>query len=292
MSIKSPPALVVGIDGSRDGLIALAWAVRYAGRRGLTLRAVHVVDDDRPSPPAPPAAYDDGSGEIEEAAAELTRLGFRDATGEVRHGHPATTLLELASESGSVLVIGRRGLGGFAELVIGSTSQVCAALSTGTLVVVPDEWDPEASPKGRVVVGVDGSADCQAALGFAFDTAALEEAELEAVHAANVPESYPPPDLWMDPEQQPWIPHAKILVAESLAGWREKYPDVDVRTRCTDGHPVQALAVESAEADLVVVGGRGRTQFSPLLLGSVARGLLHHSKCPVAVVHHETRVAA
>ena len=67
--------------------------------------------------------------------------------------------------------------------------------------------------------------------------------------------------------------------------------EVEIRTRCTDGHPVQVLALESAEADLVVVGGRGRTQFTPLLLGSVARGLLHHSKCPVAVVHHESRVA-
>ncbi|MGW1342669.1 universal stress protein [Kribbella sp. NPDC002412] len=291
MSTKPQPPLIVGIDGSRDGLIALAWAVRHARRRGLALRAVHVVDDDRPAPDAPPAGHDDGSDELEDTACELARLGFPDATAEVQHGHPAKTLLELASESGSTLVIGRRGLGGFAELVLGSTSQLCAALSTGTLVVVPDEWNPEAAPKGRVVVGVDGSVDCQAALGFAFETAGIEGAELEAVHAANLPENYPATDLWPDPEQRPWIPHAEAILSGSLAGWPEKFREVEIRTRCTDGHPVQVLALESAEADLVVVGGRGRTQFTPLLLGSVARGLLHHSKCPVAVVHHESRVA-
>ncbi|MFI7063580.1 universal stress protein [Kribbella sp. NPDC050124] len=285
-------ALVVGIDGSRDGLTALAWAVRHAARRGLALCAVHVVDDDRPSSDTPPVGYDDGSGEIEEAAAELDRLGFTDATAEVRHGHPASVLLDLASAGGSTLVIGRRGLGGFAELVVGSTSQVCASLSTGTLVVVPDEWNPDAAPHGRVVVGVDDSADCQAALGFAFETADLEGAELKAVHAANLPESYPATDLWIDPAEQPWLARSEVLVTEALAGWREKYPEVTVRTSCTDGHPVQLLALESGEADLVVVGGRGRTRYTPLLLGSVARGLLHHTKSPVAVIHHESRPAA
>jgi len=130
------PGLIVGIDGSRDGLIALAWAVRHAAERHLPLCAVHVVDDDRRAAGVPVLEYDDGSDVIEEAAGELDRLGFTDATLEVRHGHPASTLLDLATTA-SALVIGRRGMGGFAELVLGSTSQVCAALAVGTLVVVP-----------------------------------------------------------------------------------------------------------------------------------------------------------
>ncbi len=258
MSPYPPPPVVVGIDGSRDGLIALAWAVRHARERHVPLRTVHVVDDDRPASGVPAVEYDDGTEVIEEAAAELERLGFTDVTLEVRHGHPPSTLLDLAATA-SALVIGRRGMGGFAELVLGSTSQVCTALAPGTLIVVPDQWNPEAPAHRRIVVGVDGSIDCQAALGFAFETAALQGAEVEAV------------------------------VAESLAGWRHKYPDVAVRTRCTDNHPVQLLSAESARADLVVVGGRGRTQFTPLRLGSVPRSLLHHTHCPVAVIHHEDR---
>jgi len=180
-------------------------------------------------------------------------------------------------------------MGGFAELVLGSTSQVCTALAPGTLIVVPDQWNPEAPAHRRIVVGVDGSIDCQAALGFAFETAALQGAEVEAAHAADLPETFPANDLWTDPDDQPWTAQADAVVAESLAGWREKYPEIAVRTRCTAGHPVQLLSLESARADLVVVGGRGRTQFTPLRLGSVSRGLLHHSQCPVAVIHREGR---
>ncbi len=288
MSPYPPPPVVVGIDGSRDGLIALAWAVRHARERHVPLRTVHVVDDDRPASGVPAVEYDDGTEVIEEAAAELERLGFTDVTLEVRRGHPPSTLLDLAATA-SALVIGRRGMGGFAELVLGSTSQVCTALAPGTLIVVPDQWNPEAPAHRRIVVGVDGSVDCQAALGFAFETAALQGAEVEAAHAANLPDSYPAHDLWTDPDDQPWAAQADAVVAESLAGWRHKYPDVAVRTRCTDNHPVQLLSAESARADLVVVGGRGRTQFTPLRLGSVSRSLLHHTHCPVAVIHHEDR---
>lgn len=286
MSAQPPSPVVVGIDGSRDGLLALEWAVRFAGQRQLPLRAVYVVDDARTLPPAVATAPDDGSEAAEEAADELFRLGFTAGSVEVRHGDPAMRLVELAAHA-SALVIGRRGMGGFAELVLGSTSQVCAALAPGTLIVVPDSWQPDAAAQGRVLVGVDGSADCQAALGFAFETAARQNSELLAVHAAHLPETFPPPDVWLDPDDQPWTARAEAVVAGSLAGWREKYPEVVVRTRCTSGHPVQLLARESALADLVVVGGRGQTQFSPLRMGSVSRGLLHHSQCPVAVIHPE-----
>jgi len=283
-----PPPVVVGIDGSRDGLLALEWATRYAGQRQLPLRAVHVVDDERAVPQAPTSAPDDGTEAAEEAADELDRLEFTAGSVEVRHGDPAMQLLELAARA-SALVVGRRGMGGFAELVLGSTSQVCAALAPGTLIVVPDSWRPDAAAHGRILVGVDGSADCQAALGFAFETAALQNAELRVVHAANLPETFPPPDVWLDPDDHPWTAQAEAVIAASLAGWREKYPQIVVRTRCTHGHPVQLLARESATADLVVVGGRGQTRFSPLRLGSVSRGLLHHSQCPVAVIHPEDR---
>lgn len=106
-----------------------------------------------------------------------------------------------------------------------------------------------------VVVGVDGSAGSQAALDFAFETASMRGSEVLVVHAADVPETYPRPDRWLDPTNAPWTDAAALLVAESLAGWSEKYPDVVVRTRFVPGHPVQVLALESRPADLVVVGG-------------------------------------
>ncbi|MEU4191730.1 universal stress protein [Kribbella sp. NPDC026611] len=293
MSAKLP--VLVGIDGSRDGLVALIWAASYATLQHAPLHVLHVMDEYLHKPSVTPLWPDDGSQVLEEARDELERLGFTDASLEVRHGHPANVLLELAEEA-QALVVGRRGLGGFAELVLGSTSQVCTALSTDIpLIVVPDTWDPACPPHGRIVVGVDGSAEGQEALRFGFQLAAATNAELHGVHAIEVRESNQDP--WIDPNdcspqavgrvrlRQPWADEADELLAQTLDGWAAKYPEVPVRQRGVTDHPVLVLAHESKSADLIVVGGVGRTAFSDLRLGPVARGLLHHSTCPVAVVH-------
>ncbi|GAA1599434.1 MULTISPECIES: universal stress protein [Kribbella] len=278
--------VLVGIDGSRDGLIALTWAASYATLRKAPLHAVYVVDRQRELPAGVPSDKpDDGTEVLGDALDELDRLGFRNASLEVRHGHPAQILLDL-SERSQALVIGRRGMGGFAELVLGSTSQVCTALATKVpLVVVPDTWDPAAPAYHRIVVGIDGSVEGQDALRFGFELAEANGAELLGVHAIEVRQTYPDPNSWFDPAR-PWIETADELLAQTLDGWTAKYPDVHVDSHGVVDHPVLVLARESRDADLVVVGGLGRTAFSELRMGSVARGLLHHSHCPVAVVHH------
>ncbi|TCC21561.1 universal stress protein [Kribbella sindirgiensis] len=279
--------VLVGIDGSRDGLIALTWAAGYAAVRRAPLHAVYVVDDQ----PQVAAGYlpdgpDDGSEVLDDSLQELDRIGFRAGTLEVRHGHPAQVLLDL-SEHSQALVVGRRGMGGFAELVLGSTSQVCTALATHVpLIVVPDVWQPAAPAHQRIVVGVDGSVEGQDALRFAFELAHVTGAEILGVHAIELRETYPDPNNWFDPTRRPWVDAADELLMETLAGWTAKYPDVSVQHRGVTDHPVLVLARESHDADLVVVGGVGRTAFSELRMGSVARGLLYHSHCPVAVVHH------
>ncbi|HEU4947195.1 MAG TPA: universal stress protein [Kribbella sp.] len=290
MSGQPRPSVVVGVDGSLDGWIALEWAARHATLRHLELRGVHVVDESRPAQPLGSSpGQDDGTEVLEDAADELARIGYQGAKLEIRYGNPAEVLLDLSRDA-SLLVIGRRGAGGFAELVLGSTSQVCAALVRTALVVVPDTWRPDEPDRGRIVVGVDGSPSCQAALAFGFALASTRRAELEVVHVSDVPEAFPRPDVWLDPDEPPWRAGAELLVAEALANWTEKYPEVVVRTRFCAGHPVQVLGRASHTADLVVVGGLGRTRFSPLRMGSVARGLLHHSRSPVAVVHNEEQV--
>ena len=283
--------VIVGVDGSRDGLTALAWSVDHAVRSRAPIRVVHVVDDSIPPGHLSPATLrmldaTDGSEILQDAATEFRRLGRGavSASFEIQHGHPAEVLLDLAAPA-ALLVVGRRGLEGFAELIVGSTSQVCAALSDAPVVVVPDCWPPGAPSTRRVIVGVDGTASCQPALDFAFGIASMRGASLTVVHAARMPELYPPPDLWLSADQPPWSPDVEHLVAESLAGWAEKFPDVAVETRLVAGHPVEILAAASATADLVVVGGVSRARFSALRLGSVSRGLLHHAACPVAVVH-------
>jgi nucleotide-binding universal stress UspA family protein len=284
MSAQRRPSVIVGIDGSRDGLIALDWAVMHAARRHWPIRGIHVVDHSRRAPPLPAAPErDDGSEILDDAADELARLDHPDARLEIRHGNPAEVLLEVSRDA-SLLVIGRRGAGGFAELAMGSTSQVCTALAPTALVVVPDCWQPDGPEQGEVAVGVDGSSSCQDALCFGFEVVSLTASELVAVNAVDVPETFPRPDVWLDRDDAPWQADARRLIGESLAGWEEKYPDVGVRTQYVAGHPVQVLARASETADLVVVGGLGRTTFTPLRMGSVSRGLLHHTRCPVAVI--------
>lgn len=279
--------VLVGIDGSRDGLIALTWATSFARLHGSPVHAVYVVDEAEQAPAGPPATLpDDGSEVLDDALQELHRLRFGAASLEVRHGHPAKVLLEL-SEHSQALVVGRRGMGGFAELVLGSTSQACTALATQVpLIVVPDTWDPAAPARGRIVVGIDGSLEGQDALRFGFELADLTGAEIHGVHAIEVRQTYPDPNSWFDPGRQPCIERADELLTHTLDGWTAKYPEVRVQQRSVTDHPVLVLARESQDADLVVVGGVGRTAFSELRMGSVARGLLYHSHCPVAVVHH------
>ena len=284
--MAAEPPVLVGIDGSRDGLIALDWAASYATLRHAPLHAVYVLDDQRQLPTStPPTGPDDGSEVLDDALQELERIGFTTASLEVRHGHPAKVLLGL-SEHAQTLVVGRRGMGGFAELVLGSTSQACTALSTDVpLIVVPDIWDPTAPAHRRIVVGIDGSTDSQDAVHFAFELADATHTELHGVHAVEIRESYPDPNVWTDPNRQPWSGAADELLTQTMDDWKSKYPEVDVQRRAVADHPVRVLARESQLADLVVVGGLGHTAFSELRLGSVARGLLHHSHCPVAVIH-------
>ncbi|NEA37603.1 universal stress protein [Streptomyces sp. SID13031] len=284
MSTQARPSIVVGVDGSADGLLALDWAVDLAARRGWRVRAVHVTEELVVLGPSPTTIPDDGTDVLEDAADELSRLGFTEATLEASTGHAAEVLLELSHDE-PILVVGRRGTGGFAELMIGATSQVCATLARSTLVVVPDSWQPGYGERGQVVVGVDGSPGGQDAIGFAFESAAERGAELSLVHVPDLAENFPSPDLWLDPNDAPWRHSARVMVTEAVAGWADKYPDVVYRTHYRPGHPVEVLAKESDYADLLVVGGLGRSAFSPLRLGSVSRGVLHHANCPVAIVH-------
>jgi nucleotide-binding universal stress UspA family protein len=144
-----------------------------------------------------------------------------------------------------------------------------------------------ADPAGDVLVGVDGSPAGEPAVGFAFDEAALRGTDLTALHAWTHPVRGEPGDLLplvydaADVEAE-----EERLLAEALAGWRDKYLDVTVRRQLVRGHTRQALIDATEQAQLVVVGSRGRGGFTGLLLGSVSQAVLHHAACPVAIVHH------
>ncbi|HEX5813102.1 MAG TPA: universal stress protein [Pseudonocardia sp.] len=76
----------------------------------------------------------------------------------------------------------------------------------------------------------------------------------------------------------------QAALSEAVVPWRERYPDVEVLEKSVLGNAAALLVDESAAAELLVVGSRGRDGFGGLLLGSVSHAALHHAHCPVAVV--------
>ncbi|HEY3467530.1 MAG TPA: universal stress protein, partial [Amycolatopsis sp.] len=77
------------------------------------------------------------------------------------------------------------------------------------------------------------------------------------------------------------------LLSQRLAGWQEKYPEVEIRRVLVRERPRHALLDVSEEAQLVVVGSRGRGGFTGMLLGSTSQALVQHAQCPVLVVRPE-----
>jgi nucleotide-binding universal stress UspA family protein len=139
-----------------------------------------------------------------------------------------------------------------------------------------------------VVVGVDGSACAQLALGFAFEQAAARDFPLRVIRTWLPPLSgYTPPDLNEDEITRA----TQRELDDVVGGWQAKFPDVDVTTDVRTELAAGALVAASRAARLVVVGSRGRGGLRGTLLGSVSQQLIHHSHCPVAVVREVGRPA-
>jgi nucleotide-binding universal stress UspA family protein len=288
LNIDFNPPIVVGVDGSEDALRALDWASGTAARHGWPLRLVHAYQSSVAGLPAisvtlPPP--------IDEARTILTEARDRVASTypelsvSVVHGEgPAPRVLLRESESARMLVVGREGLGRVAELVLGSVSLSCAMRAAVPVAIVPASWQPPPTQHGRIVVGVDRSANCEAAVRYAFEEAKDRDAELVALYGWSQPSRWP--EGWPVLADGPRGDSALERVARaSLEAWEEKYPEVAVSLVGEATHPAVALRKHAAEADLVVIGGRGHGTVTGMLLGSVARAILRTVDAPVVVVH-------
>lgn len=292
-----PDKIVVGVDAAWRRSGALDWALHEAELRRLPLRAVHVVDESprlediapvkvdgqviRPAPiPRPDRRMVD---ELEQYLAGLHSA--LDLEADVMVGAADHRLAE-RSASADLTVVGRRGTGGFSRLVIGSTSESVAVHAEGPVVVVPKRWQRAKHATAPIVVGVDRHDQNEAALEFAFEMAAVHDVPLWLVHAWDVPAPY----TWDPPSasgiRDQWERASREWLDTVAEQWHRKHPDVELRQELRQSHPVVALldAAESTDAQLIVVGGRHH-RMPRLMIGSVARGVLHHATVPIAVVH-------
>ncbi len=290
-------AIVVGYDGSAGARDALEFAIETARPRKAAVEVVHAW-----SPPPPSDRFaaefwgtqdqerqESGDRVLADAAEYAKKLAPEvEVRAKPATGGASKALLEEA-KGARMLVVGSRGLGGVSGRLLGSTGvQVALHAPCPVVVVRPSDSASTASPEaGRVVVGVDGSQFSEAVLAFAFEQASERGVGLTAVLAWDVDYLNVPGRVGSIPAEilKSGSDHASTVLAEALAGWQERYPDVDIKSRIDFGQARSSLVEASAGAALLVVGSRGRGGFVGLLVGSVSLAVLHHAHCPVAVVH-------
>ncbi|MBB2915612.1 nucleotide-binding universal stress UspA family protein [Streptosporangium becharense] len=284
--------VTVGADGSPSSQAAVEWAADDAVRRGCALRIVHacppwIYEMPLHTPPGFRDSMTDHCQRLLEAAADLARAHFPQLKVEtvLGQGKPVD-ILRREAEDAEHLVLGGRGLGGFAGLLLGSVSLALAGHVTAPVVVVKKTRH---QTHDEVVVGFDGSSGSTAAFAYAFEEAVLRKARLHAIHAVQASVLGPYAAAYTSLIDDT-LAVEKRLAAETLVPWRERYPQVEIKETVVIGHPVAVLREASEAADLVVVGSRGMGGLGSAVLGSVSHGVLHHAHCPVAVVRPKGEV--
>ena len=287
-----PPPIVAAVDGSAISYHAAGWAAVDAALHGCPLHLVISVA----VPPGwgPGAIMTDTDtdllrGEGERVLTEARRVARAAAPGESIEITSEVTwdpiipdLIE-RSRTARMMVVGSRGLGALRRGILGSVSTAVTRHAHCPVAVVHtmSGTDPVSAHR-PVLVGIDGSANSMPALDIAFEEASRRKVGLVALHAWSDATGLDLPvaaiagwDELREPEN--------VVLAESLAGYHERYPDVPVQRIVVRDRPVRALLDESANAQLVVVGSHGRGGFTGMLLGSTSTALLHSVDCPIIV---------
>ncbi len=259
--------IVVGVDGQPDSKAALDWAIAEAAERGTRLMLVHVGGHAWTTAPS------GGVGLLERTVVDNAVATVRAVNQDIRissviaPGSPGDVLTSWASEA-SMIVLGHRGLGAVGSIVHGSVGAAVAGQAQCPVVVV----GTPPGPRAPVVVGIDGSTSA-AAVDFAFDFAARHATWVRAVHTWQRGSGELVPQR---------VKHHELLYS-GVAAARERHPGIPVQHVRILGHAAEILAEESMNAQLLVVGTRGRKA----LFGSVSRSLLRTANCPLAVVPPE-----
>ena len=296
MSGPTSDQIIVGVDGSATSDAAIRWAAREAAMRNVTMTLVHVVTPGLPVlgmgyafAPLPmnygALQKEEGQRVIESARhvaqASIAPDGRVQIKTAVHFANPIPTLIDVTKDS-QMIVVGCRGQGAWRRGLFGSVSTALLHHAHCPVAIIQDPADPPSPSHGPVVLGVDGSAASELATAIAFDKSSWRGVDLVAIHAwldADVPGI--PRAAWPDFQAA-----AEETLAERLAGWSDRYPDVTVQRRVVFNQPARHLLEAAEAAQLVVVGSHGRGGFAGMLLGSVGSAVAHGVHAPVIVARH------
>ena len=282
--------IVVGVDESPAAKVAVRWAARDAELRKIPLTLVHATSPEVATwpnvrLPAGLARWNRDHGR------RLVDDAFKVAEEATQHGGPAEvhteilpsaavpTLVDLSKDA-EMVVMGCRGSGRWPGRLMGSVSSGLLHYAHCPVAIIHDEDPLMPHPsQAPVLVGIDGSSASELATAIAFDEASRRNVGLIAVHAwSDVDVSEWPGIDWPATQSM-----AEEVLAERLAGWQEQYPDVQVSRAVVRDQPARQLVQRSEEAQLVVVGSRGRGGFAGMLVGSVGETVAQMARMPVIV---------
>ena len=272
--------IIVGVDSSDNGAVALRWAVAEAAHHNAEVLAVFAWSFLDQGHRAPGAPFDPEFGEgdatqiLDDAVAaagvdvEPTKVLVNDI--------PSDAIVAAAGPE-DLIVVGARGLGGFKGLLLGSVSQRVLELAPCAVAVIRDE--AFSFRPGEIIVGVDGSEQSLAAVRWAAFEARARGVGIRLVHAWQVPvySSMAVPQVVNALEDG-----AQELLTEIAADASLDEVEVEWETMC--GGASEALLLHDSSASLIVVATRGRGLVKRVLLGSTSRQVVHHATAPVVVV--------
>lgn len=281
MTSSSPHRVVAGVDGSEAAMRAGAWAAAEAGSRGLPLRLVCAWDESAfATGMIPPIAYE----EFRQTRREAARQVLADAQARLARDHPGLAIsseavanlpaeaLVAASDSADLVVVGTRGLGGFAGLLLGSVGLELAAHTRCPTVVVRGGSSYD-DGRDEIVLAVD-SDEPEPPVTFAFAAANRMNTRLRAVHG------HTPFGDYGDTE----FPVDSGALDALVKSAREVYPRVSVTIDVRHGQMAKEILAAAQGARMLVAGSHRRHGPLSLGVGMTLHSLLHHAPCPLAVV--------
>ncbi|HEX9831679.1 MAG TPA: universal stress protein [Mycobacterium sp.] len=282
--------ILLGVDGSPESEAAVRWASTEAIMRKRPLTLMHAIP---PVVVSWPVAYLESSfaesqetnaREVIEQAQKTIQASAGSSQPPIVHTElrpiDAASALVSASRDAYITVAGSRGRGALGRAMLGSVSSGLVHHGHGPIAIIHAEESQAPDITSPVLLGIDGSSASEDATALAFDEASRRGVGLVALHAWSDVGVFPV--LGMDWHQYEDEGHA--VLAERLAGWQERYPDVHVRRRIVCDQPARWLIDESQQAQLVVVGSHGRGGFTGMMLGSVSSKVARAAKVPVIIV--------